>query len=72
MKSHDFSYRFEAAGVSAIIATQDDGICEAVEQAERESHPLPLKCAVNGARSGWQDLSLIHIWIPSRSRFRRR
>ena len=55
LKSHDFSYRFEAAGVSAIIATQDDGICEAVEQAERESHPLPLKCAVNGARSGWQD-----------------
>jgi acetyl-CoA synthetase len=38
LKSHDFSYRFDAAGVSTIVCTADDGT---VDEAEIASAACP-------------------------------
>lgn len=55
LKAHDLVYRFNAAGVKAIIATQDDGIPEAVEAAAAESSTLETKIIVGNDREGWHN-----------------
>jgi len=52
---HDFEYRFNAAGVSAIIATPDDNVPENVELALEESPTVKYKILVNEKRDGWED-----------------
>lgn len=49
----DFNYRFDAAGVSAIICTADGSVAEQVDLAEPESNSLKLKVIANGTRDGW-------------------
>lgn len=44
---HDFEYRFNAAGVSAIVCTPDDNVPYNVELAEAESPSLTKKIVVN-------------------------
>ncbi len=51
--THDFTYRFEKAGVSAVIATGDGKVAEYVEAAEKEYKGLKLKVVVGGEREGW-------------------
>ncbi len=51
----DFEYRFNAAGVSAIIATADGNVAEQVELAEKNSPSLKLKLLVGGQREGWRN-----------------
>ncbi len=53
--SHDFEYRFKAAGVSAIVCTADGNVCEEVEIAEKISGPLSTKIIVGGEREGWKN-----------------
>ncbi len=53
--SHDFEYRFKAAGVSAIICTADGNVAEQVELAEKNTAPLPVKVLVGGERDGWKN-----------------
>lgn len=54
--AHDFEYRIQAAGVTSIICTPDDGICEYVEQGDNVFHYLKNKMIVNGGkRDGWRD-----------------
>ena len=55
LKDHDFVYRFQAAGVSAILCTADGDVAEQVELAERESPTLKTKILVGGTRDGWHD-----------------
>ncbi len=55
LQEHDFDYRFNAAGVSAIVCTADDGLPERVELAEKNSPTLKTKILVGGARDGWHD-----------------
>ena len=55
LKAHDLVYRFNAAGVKAIVATQDDGIPEAVEAAAAESPSLETKIIVGDDREGWHN-----------------
>ncbi|MBR6271841.1 MAG: AMP-binding protein [Lachnospiraceae bacterium] len=51
---HDFLYRFETAGVSAIICTADgDTAHQADIAAEKYDKPL-IKLIVNGQREGWR------------------
>ncbi len=52
---HDFEYRFNAAGVSAIVATPEDNVCEQVELALPESPTLKTKIIVNKDREGWHN-----------------
>ena len=48
LKDHDFVYRFNAAGVSAILCSADGDIAEQVELAERQSPTLKTKILVGG------------------------
>ena len=55
LKAHDLVYRFNAAGVKAIVCTQDDGIPEAVEEAIKDSPTLETKVIVGEERDGWHN-----------------
>ncbi|MBQ2915375.1 MAG: AMP-binding protein [Clostridia bacterium] len=53
----DFIYRFNAAGVKAIVCTSDDGVLDHVDAAVPESPTLQIKCAVGEVRDGWRDFN---------------
>ena len=55
LKEHDYVYRFEAAGVDAIIATSDDGVPETVEAAAKTGNAPEIRVLVGGKRAGWHD-----------------
>ena len=50
---HDFSYRFEAAGVSAILCTADGDTARQAELAEQNGGLSLTKILVGGEREGW-------------------
>ena len=52
---HDFTYRFQAAGVSAIICTADGDTAHQVELAESGLGISLTKVLVGGARDGWRN-----------------
>lgn len=52
---HDFTYRFNAAGVSAIVATKDDGVPENIDLAHKDSPTLATKIIVGSERDGWHN-----------------
>jgi len=55
LKQHDFEYRFEAAGVSAIVCTADGDTADiAAAAAESVGRPI-TQVMVGGARDGWHD-----------------
>ncbi|MBO7214532.1 MAG: AMP-binding protein [Clostridia bacterium] len=53
LQPHDFEYRFNAAGVSAVIATCDDKVPEHIESALSTSPTVKTLITVNGEREGW-------------------
>lgn len=55
LKEHDFTYRFDAAGVDAILATADDGVAECVDSAAAACPTLKTRILVGGSRPGWHD-----------------
>ena len=55
LQEHDFSYRFNAAGVSAIVCTADGDTARQVDIAQKDSPSLQLKIMVGGRREGWHD-----------------
>ena len=55
LKDHDFKYRFDAAGVSAILCTADDDVAEIVDRVATECPQLTNKILVGGKRDGWHD-----------------
>lgn len=55
LKEHDFTYRFDAAGVDAILATADDGVPACVDSAAASCPTLTTKILVGGTRPGWHD-----------------
>ena len=55
LKEHDFTYRFDAAGVDAILATADDGVPACVDSAAASCPTLKTKILVGGTRPGWHD-----------------
>ena len=52
---HDFTYRFEAAGVSAILCTADGDTARQVELAEEKNGLSLTKIIVGGERDGWHN-----------------
>ena len=55
LKQHDFEYRFEAAGVSAIVCTADGDTADiAAAAVEAVGRPI-TKVMVGGVRDGWRD-----------------
>ena len=55
LMEHDFTYRFRAAGVSAILCTADGETAHQVELAEREYGTPLTKVLVGGTRESWHD-----------------
>ena len=55
LQEHDFSYRFNAAEVSAILCTADGDTARQVDIAQKDSPSLRLKIMVGGRREGWHD-----------------
>ncbi len=55
--AHDFEYRFNAAGVSAIVATADGSVADAVDEAQKTCPSLVTKILVGGQRMGWHDFN---------------
>nr|WP_316624446.1 AMP-binding protein [uncultured Ruminococcus sp.] len=51
--AHDFEYRFNSAGVSAIVATADGSVADSVDEAQKTSPTLVRKILVGGTRDGW-------------------
>ena len=52
---HDFEYRFNAAGVSAIICTADGDTAHQAEIAIAKCPSVKHKIMVNGTREGWRN-----------------
>ena len=51
----DFTYRFAAGNVKAILCTADGDVSEAVDAAAKQCPGLEHKILVNGSREGWHD-----------------
>ena len=54
---HDFTYRYKAAGVKAIVCTADGEVAAEAEKAAAE-FPGMLKVLVGGSREGWNDFNV--------------
>ena len=55
LQEHDFEYRFNSAGVSAIICTGDGDTAHQVDIASEKCPSLVHKIMVNGTREGWRN-----------------
>ena len=52
---HDFEYRFNAAGVKAIVCTSADDTAHQVDLAAEKSETLQVKIMVGADREGWHN-----------------
>ena len=57
LMEHDFTYRFQAGGVSAILCTADGVTADQVELAEKTCGTQLTKVLVGGAKEGWHDFN---------------
>ena len=55
LQAHDFDYRFNSAGVSAIVCTADGDVAHQVDIAQEKSPTLKTKVLVGGNRDGWHN-----------------
>ncbi len=51
---HDFEYRFNSAGITAVICTADGDTAHQIDLAAQKSPTLVHKLMVNGTREGWR------------------
>ena len=56
LKVHDFVYRFNAAGVSAILCTADGDTADLADLAAAECPQVTTKILVGGSKEGWHNL----------------
>ncbi len=55
LQEHDFTYRFNAADVRAILCTADGDTAHQVDLAAAQSPALEFRILVGGSREGWLD-----------------
>ena len=55
LKEHDFEYRFNAAGVTAIVCTADGDTAEIAAAAAKKCPQAITQVMVGGSRDGWHD-----------------
>ena len=53
LQAHDFEYRFNAAGVCAVICTADGNVADQVDKAAENSPTLKYRLIVGAARENW-------------------
>ncbi|MBR6509984.1 MAG: AMP-binding protein [Clostridia bacterium] len=54
LQEHDFEYRFNSAGVNAVICTVDGDTAHQIDLAAEKCPTVQNKLIVNGAREGWR------------------
>ena len=57
LMKHDFEYRYEAAGVSAIVCTSDGDVANQAHQAAETYGKPIIKIMVGEKRDGWHDFN---------------
>ena len=62
----DFTYRFAAGNVKAILCTADGDVADAVDAAALQSPMLETKILVGGSRDGWHDFDEEYNMFSSR------
>ena len=55
LQQHDYEYRFQSAGVSAILCTADGDCAHQADLAAASCPELKIKILVGGSREGWRD-----------------
>ncbi len=55
LKQHDFEYRFDAAGVSAIVCTSDGDVADIAEKAAEKYPSVKNKIIVGESKEGWHN-----------------
>ena len=55
LKEHDFVYRFQSAGVSAILCTADGDTSDMADAAMASCPTVKTKILVGGQKAGWHD-----------------
>ncbi len=55
LKEHDFEYRFNSAGVKALVCTADGDTAIIAENAAKKCPQIEHLIMVNGKRDGWRD-----------------
>ncbi|NCC87609.1 MAG: cupin domain-containing protein [Clostridia bacterium] len=55
--SHDLEYRFNAAGVKAVVCTSDGDVANQVDLAMASSPTLETKIIVGGSKDGWNNFN---------------
>ncbi len=55
LQKHDFEYRFNSAGVSAIVCTADGDVANQIDLAQVDCPTLTTKLLVGGEREGWKN-----------------
>ena len=61
----DFTYRFQAGKVKAILCTADGNVSEAVDAAAVNCPDLAHKIMVNGSKEGWHDFNEEYVMYSS-------
>ena len=61
----DFTYRFTAANVKAVICTADGDVADAVDAAAAKCPCVQHKLIVNGQRDGWHDFNEEYVMFSS-------
>ncbi len=55
LKEHDFEYRYNSAGVKALVCTADGDTAEIAERAAKKCPQVEKLIMVGGKRDGWHD-----------------
>ncbi len=66
LKEHDFEYRFNAAGVKAIVCTSDGDVSDIAENAAKNCPQVETKIIVGKAKEGWHDFDSEYVRFSSK------
>ncbi len=65
LQEHDFEYRFNSAGINAVICTADGDTAHQIDLAAQKSPTLQHKMMVGGKREGWRDFDEEYVLYSS-------
>ena len=66
LQKHDFEYRYNAAGVSAVVCTADGNTAQIAEEAAKSCPSVTRLFLVGGSREGWHDFDAEYPLYSSR------
>jgi len=65
LMEHDLLYRFQSAGVSAIVCTADGELADEVEKAEKSYDGLKTKIIARVKKDGWRNFDEAYAFSPT-------